>query len=351
MKSLTFSSLSCKMDKAGGRSITLGYVSGLGCCDMVRLHLIFFLLLSAPSGILGAAPPDGTAAVHTAISSSTLVYVSDYFSFVGTDGQGHVVFALDTNRGRDGDAFQAEHFVVLHAERQGWIDVAGNGRYENTKKELLTIPDSPFFHFEGTPEAGITITSAKNQLTLKVDPLPQRHRRSIGNAALWMGSASAVLTWQGRTVPGRVIYEHLLMPDFNRLTRTYVSLWKEFQGLYLLTDGNGDLYVHSQQSERFAPLAGKLVGFAVWAEQTETLEDLDLLVLDHEFAFGFYRWPTEWRIRWQGEKGPGSMTLFLSERKGIMNWVTGGFAMGLIRGEVTYNGRTRPVYGLAELLM
>lgn len=318
---------------------------------MTLFASICLLLFSVAADALAADPPEETAAVHTAISSSTLVYVSDYFSFVGTDGQGHVAFALDNNRGRDGDAFQAEHFAVLHAERQGWIDVAGNGRYENTKKELLTIPDSPFFHFEGTPEAGMTITSAKNQLALKVDPLPKRHRRAIANAVLWMGSAPAVLTWQGRTVPGRVIYKYLLMPDFNRLTRTYVGLWKEFQGLYLLAGGDGDLYVHSQQSERLASLAGKLIGFGVWDEQTDTLEDLDVLVLDHEFALGFYRWPTEWRIRWQGEKGPGSMTLFLSERKGIMNWVIGGFAMGIIRGEVTYNGRTWPVYGLAELLM
>jgi len=284
-------------------------------------------------------------------STSTLIYVSDYFSFVGADQHGRVAFALDNNRGRDGEAFQAEHFVVLHDEQDGWMDVAGNGPYDNLKKELDRIPDSPFFQFTGAPEAGLTISSTQNQLTLRIDPIPLRHQRTEDNSRLWMGSASAVLTWQGRTLRGRVIYEHLAMLDFNRLTRTYFGLWNEFQGLYLLLDGTGDVYLHSQQSERLEPVSGKLVGFAVMNEATDYLNDLDVTVVNREFALGFYRWPTEWRITWRGNKGPASMTLSLSERKGIANWVLGGFSMGIVRGQLSYDGRTWPLYGLAELLM
>src|SRR5207244_4365034 len=91
-------------------------------------------------------------------STSTLIYVSDYFSFVGADQHGRVAFALDNNRGRDGEAFQAEHFVVLHDEQDGWMDVAGNGPYDNPKKELARIPDSPFFQFTSATEAGLTLT-------------------------------------------------------------------------------------------------------------------------------------------------------------------------------------------------
>jgi hypothetical protein len=54
------------------------------------------------------------------IPTSSLLYVSDYFSFVGQDSQGPVDFALDNNRGRDGDDYQAEHFLVLHDEKTGW---------------------------------------------------------------------------------------------------------------------------------------------------------------------------------------------------------------------------------------
>ncbi|HZC68106.1 MAG TPA: hypothetical protein VE201_05760, partial [Nitrospirales bacterium] len=115
------------------------------------------LLAAGCSGDSAAQPP-----------TSTLIYVSDYFSFVGADQEGRVAFALDNNRGRDGDAFQAEHFVVLHDEHKGWIDVSGNGPYDNLRKELDRIPDSPSFQFVGVPEAGLTITSTPNQLTLRI---------------------------------------------------------------------------------------------------------------------------------------------------------------------------------------
>lgn len=311
---------------------------------MTRASLAALLLL--PLALAGCSS-DSAAQPLT----STLIYVSDYFSFVGADSQGSVAFALDNNRGRDGEAFQAEHFVVLHDERKGWMNALGSGPYDNLKKELDRIPDSPSFQFTGDPEAGLTISSKPNQLILRINPIPMRHHRTDGKSRVWMGSASAVLTWQGRTIRGRVIYEYLAMPDFNRLTRTYFGLWKEFQGLYLLLDGTGDVYLHSQQSERLAPVSGTLVGFAVMNEATDYLNDLDVTVVNREFALGFYRWPTEWRVTWRGNNGPASMTLTLSERKGIANWVIGGFSMGIVRGELSYDSRTWPLYGLAELLM
>lgn len=305
--------------------------------------------------LAGQATEAGPAVVPPAMvadrSASTLVYVSDYFSFVGADQQGRVAFALDNNRGRDGEAYQAEHFVALHDERKGWVNIAGNGRYDNAEKELGRIPNSPFFQFDGTPETGLTVTSATNDLTLKIDPIPQRTRRTHEQSVIWMGSAPAVLTWQGRTVPGRVISESLVMPDFNRLTRTYFGLWNDFQGLYVLAGKDGDLYLHSQRSERLAALAGRLVGFAVFNEQTDPMTELRVEVLARDWALGFYRWPTAWGITWNGTGGPASMTLRLSDRKKIANWVIGGFSMGVVQGELVYAGRTWPVYGLAELIM
>ncbi|MGQ0809638.1 MAG: hypothetical protein ACT4OO_00225 [Nitrospiraceae bacterium] len=313
----------------------------------VALVLVTFSCVCLFFGRASAQPPSPL----DLFSTSTLIYVSDYFSFVGSDSQGRVAFALDNNRGRDGDAYQAEHLVVLHDEYKGWIDVVGNGFYDNAKKELTGIPDSPFFHFQSTPETGLTITSAKNNLTLKIDSIPQRSFRTDGKGVVWMGTAPATLTWQGRTISGRVIYEYLVMPDFNRLTRTYWGLWKEFQGFYLLAGRTDDVYLHSQQSEWIAPLVGKLAGLAVLRGATERMTDLQVEVLDHDLALGFYRWPTAWRITWQGAKGLASMTLTLSQRKGIGNWAIGGFSMGIVRGELSSNGRTWPIYGLVELLI
>lgn len=285
------------------------------------------------------------------LPNSTLIYVSDYFSFVGQDSEGHVAFALDNNRGRDGEAYQAEHFVVLHDERQGWMNLAGNGPYENGSKELKVIPDSPSFRFEGTPLTGMTITSESNQLTLCVEAIPQRTSNRHHGAAMWMGSAPAVLTWKDRTIAGRVIYEYVMMPDFNRLTRTYWGMWKEFQGLYLMADETGDVYVHSQLSERIAPLVGMITGFAAFNDQTESMKDLKIEPLDRQWALGFYRWPTAWRITWTGSSGPAMVTLTQAERKRIANWVIGGFSMGIVKGELDYAGKRQPIYGLAELIM
>ena len=230
------------------------------------------------------------------LPGSALIYVSDYFSFIGKDSQGHVAFALDTNRGQDGEAFQAEHFLVLHDERQGWVALAGNGAFDNIKKELSRIPDSPFFRFQGAPRTGMTITSDTNNLTLRVEPLPQRTSNRHKGAATWMGSAPAVLEWDGRTIPGRVIYEYFMMPEFNRLTRTYWGMWNDFHGLYMITDKSGDLYVHSQLSERIAPLVGMVSGFSAFNERTESMKDVTIEVLGRSLALGFYRWPTAWRI-------------------------------------------------------
>ncbi len=306
---------------------------------------VLILHLAAPDTITPAESP------IEELPASTLLYVSDYFSFIGQDSQGHVAFALDNNRGRDGDAYQAEHFVILHDERQGWVRLAGNGRYNNTRKELKAIPDSPFFRFQGRPPAGMTITSDTNQITLHIEPISERTRNIHNGAATWMGSAPAVLTWKGRTIPGRVIYEYVVMPDFNRLTRTYWGMWKEFQGLYLVADTTGDVYVHSQLSERIAPLVGMLAGFTAFDGHTESMKDLKVDILERNLTWGFYRWPTAWRISWTGPKGPGTLTLLLSDRNSIANWIIGGFSMGIVRGELDYAGKKHQIYGLAELII
>ncbi len=303
----------------------------------------FRLLATAALCVMAAwLPPSSCPA--GALPDTTLLYVSDYVSFVGSDARGHVAFALDTNRGRDGTTYQAEHFVVLHDEHHGWIDVDGGGFYPNAEQALARIPDSDAFQFQGTPETGLTVTSLRNQLTLAIEPLSERSRRTHDHAVTWMGSARAVLTWGGRIIRGRVIYEHLMIPGFNRLTRTY---W----GLYLLAGADGDVYLHSQQSERMAALAGHLVGFAVLDNETETLENLRVEVPNREFAFGFYRWPSSWSITWVGPAGPAALTVSATERKTIGGWVIGGFAMSIVRSKLHYAGRTIPVYSLAELLL
>ena len=311
---------------------------------LILINLLFLLLPTAAEAVEPAGSSDP-------LLSSSLIYVSDYFSFVGADSQGRVALALDNNRGRDGATYQAEHFVVLHDERKGWVPVEGNGAYPNSTKAFTRIPDSAFFQFAGSLQSGMTITSARNDLTLKIEGIPERTRHDHAGAVVWMGSGPAVLTWQGRTIPGRVIYEYLMMPNFNRLTRTYWDMWKGFQGLYLLADPDNDIYLHSHHSDRLAPLISKLAGFAAFGEIPETLQDLRLEVVETDFAPGFYNYPKTWRVTWTGSAGQGTMTLALSYRKNIANWLIGGFAMAIVTGDLNYNGKSFPIYGLAELIM
>ncbi|MBK7487020.1 MAG: hypothetical protein IPI70_12855 [Nitrospira sp.] len=245
----------------------------------------------------------------------------DYFSFVGQDSQGHVAFAFDNNRGRDGDAYQAEHFLVLR--RTARVDHARCQRiFDNMKHELKTIPRFAVLPLSGKPQNRyMTITSERNHLTLRIDPLPERTRNRHSGAATWIGSAQATLSWKGRTIAGRVVYEYFMMPEFNRLTRIYWGMWKEFQGLYLMAGQAADVYVHKVE------------------------------VLDRDLALGFYRWPTSWRVTWIGSQGPATLTVVQSERTRIANWITGGFSMGIVRGELDYAGKKRPIYGIAELIM
>jgi hypothetical protein len=289
------------------------------------------------------------------VAAADLVYVSDYFSFVGADARGRVAFAIDNNRGRDGDAYQAEHlYIVLHDERRGWIDLAGVGGYENTKHELLPIPDSPSFQFVGGAAAGLTITSAVNHLTLAIAPMKERVRRADGETLFSLGSTSAVLTWNERVIHGRLIYEYLVRAGYNLMTRRSLKGLAEFQGLYLRAGSDDDLYVHSvrkQHGDGPFGLVGDRVGFFVRGGQPERLDEIHFAATKHALAPGAYRWPTAWRASWQGSDGPASLNVRLATRKRIGNWFVAGFSMGIAAGELAYNGQTIPVYGLAELLM
>lgn len=258
-------------------------------------HVVQFIALVV---LVGCYPVQAVAAQSSDTSSqkqqafeTSLLYVSDYFSFIGKDAHGHVAFALDNNRGKDDEAYQAEHFVVLHNEQQGWVDMQGNGSYENRVDDLRGIPDSLDFQFLGTPETGMTIISESNALSLTISAISPAYSRTHKGGEMWVGSASGTLQWKERTLTGRVIYEYLMMPDFNRLTRTYWGLWKEFQGFYLSLDGAGDLYIHSQHSDMLAPLIGTLDGFMAQGGTSERFQILQLTPLSFRQGLGYIDGP------------------------------------------------------------
>lgn len=151
-------------------------------------------------------------------AEARLAYYSDYFSLVGADNEDRVAFAIDTNRGQDGDEFQAEHFVVLHDEHLDWQRIEGTGSYPNSSGMLDGIPDSRYFRIMGTPEKGVMIESSVNNTTLRVRLISMHMFRRVGNQDKRLGPAPATLEWRGRTLEGRAIYEFVHFDNWNRLT-------------------------------------------------------------------------------------------------------------------------------------
>lgn len=300
-------------------------------------------------------PPSAIPSLtRTLVEGTTLVYVSDYFSFVGADAQGHVAFALDNNRGRDGEQYQAEHFLVLHDEQQGWIELTGKGFYDNTQHQLYEIPNSPFFQFQGTPQSGLVIWGQHEPLCLAIEPLVMRETRGNAERLFAMGSAAAVLSWGNRQIPGRVIYEYLVMKNANRLSRRFsLSMLfggADFQGLYLLGDSHEDVYVHGSHNTVLQPLMGPVLGFHQRHGQPEVMTDLVIDVTSRAFAYGLFSWPTAWEVRWNGATGPAVLVVQERDRRSVVNWVLGGFAMSIVTGDLFDDGQHHAVYGLGEMI-
>jgi hypothetical protein len=305
---------------------------------MIMRFLVASWILSAAFAALAQGP-------------ERLVYYSDYFSFIGEDAQGKVAFALDTNRGQDGEEFLAEHFVVLHDERKGWVRLSGNGKYPNPAGVLAAIPDSKDFAFQGSAEKGMTVKSSTNRIELEAAPIPKVLERRQESATYWLGSAAATLRWDARTVPGRVIYEYLHRPGYNRLSRTYFGQWRDFHGLYLRIEGGGDFYLHRRDPGDEEPLTGSLLGFMVFDSRSGVVRELSIDVAGRSHALGFYRWPQAWRGSFQLGGETYRFELTLTERDVVRNWVIGGFSMGIARGELRRGGEVRKLYGLAELIL
>jgi hypothetical protein len=299
-------------------------------------------------GLLVLATACRTATLDLEHPDPALAYVSDYFSFVGQDEHGRVCFALDNNRGRDGADYQSEHSLSLFDEELGWVALVGQGDLPNPTHALDTLPDDEFFTFEGTAENGIVIRSELNGIELAVEPVPRMIAHHAHAAESWMGASGATLRWHDRTLRGRVIYEFLSIPGFNRITRVYPGFWRDFQALYLRLEPAGDLYFHVQDNPALSELFGAAVGFLVRDDgAVDVLERVELEHVGHRQAFGFYRWPTSW----YGRLGVAVPFRFeLVERDVISNWVLGGYALGIAAGELELGGRRLTAYGFAELL-
>ncbi len=298
-----------------------------------------------------ATSEEAETAAEPDIEAHDVIYVSDRFFFVGQDERGRVVLSLQSGRGRDGNVWQGEHAVVIHEEERGWIELKGSGSFKNKQKDLLKIPSTEAFEFQGGPAFGFIITSTPNAMTLRIGPIVEHLSQTQTSGIHRMGSAAAVLGWGARVIEGRVIYEHRLIPEYNPLNRVYVGTWKDFQGFFIRTENGADFYVHSQEAGRLSPLLGEQNGFHATNGKGEQLQDAKVKVLSRELALGAFRWPTRWRIEWQGVNGVRMAELTLIDQHVMSNWVVGGAAIAIVEGKLNDGRHTHTIYGLAELLM
>lgn len=341
-----------------------GVTASRGACASALRHGLAAALLLGAAGVGAGAHAQAPDAALTRdeirnraralVAGAETAYVSDYVSFTGADAAGRVAFALDTNRGRADGEHQAEHFVVMHDERAGWIDVEGGTEIDNTAGVLREWPASPYFEITGEPYAPGTLRSQPNGLVLEIGRLEPRTTTVSESTLFSMASAPATLEWRGRTLEGRVIYEHLAMRGSNRLAGgiggalAILTGGPDFQGLYLGA-GDEDLYIHR------APVGGgstqsPLVAFHARDGATLGVENLELEVTDYDAAFGFYRWPAAWRATWQSACGEARLTVESREHATQSNWITGGFAMRTAEAELSCGGTTTTLYGFAELI-
>lgn len=259
-------------------------------------------------------------------------YHSDYFSFIGSDAMGTVYLAHDNNRGQTGGQFFADHWIFMYADGQGVVPVHGSAHYANPGKVLETIPDSEHFRFRGSIAGGMTMSSPSNELELKVDGLKPVLRRQVTDSDYWIGAADAVMVWKGRSLRGRVIFEFIARTGYNRFTSDFSANWKNFNGLYLMTDNGRDIYI--RHHEKVQPDAPRDSGMATLGGDG-ALTAIDFAIRESRAATDrSYHWPLKWRIefshldqRWRLE----AETIALEE---VADWQTGGFAMSIIRGEV-----------------
>lgn len=289
----------------------------------------------------------------TPVSAQTAIsYYSDYFSFVGRDNKGLVAFAIDNNRGRYGDTYQADHFIEYFDETDGYRRIKGDGRYQNTSRQVEQIPPSFNWRSSGTPAQGISLMSVTNALKLITRPLTPIYRNEDSTGEFWVSAAGATLITGARIIYGRVIYEFIRFNDQNRFVGIRKGRWDNFNGLYMLVDKDSDLYFHHREGMG-NPLSEPRAGFATWKGPAK-ISDLEPEVTSSEKAEnGEFHWPTAWTGTFKYSDKHYRYIFHARNRDVVHNWKNGGFAMSTADGTITsIDGKeSHNAIGFAELLI
>jgi hypothetical protein len=276
----------------------------------------------------------------------------DYFSFFGRDARGTVGFAIDNARGRSCDEWNARHFVAFQDEHRGWLRVDGDGGYVNATKDIKRIPPSTHFKFDGDRRTGITMVSPSNGLKLVSRAYPASLVRRDGDELYTMSVAPAQFEWSGRRITGRMIHEEIISSRRNLDRLDTATVWRNYNGFYLLTDTGHDFYFHRYDGEPLRALYGREVGIASW-DGAAPIASLRFEITEAKpSGTGRFDWPMAWRCEFKYRTRRYRLSLKTKSWNYIYDWQSGGFAMSIVEGvAVADDGSHIGMTGFGEFLI
>lgn len=274
---------------------------------------------------------------------------SEYFSFHGADDSGKVYFAIDNNRFKKRKNIKGNNFLYFHIDG-AWKKLKGHKNFKTKDADIKKCVDSEDFKFIYEGEKLTSIVSLTNELRIDFESaLNHTGDYGEGEISFDMFAANATLTYKGRSFKGNIISERLIdregLKTFSNVTKVIFKGFK-YDGYYLNVIGLGDLYIHLVSPEK---------SINVFTDNVYNLNtkagaiDFDFEQANYKVTkskrIGFKKLPLEIEI----DLGESQLKLTTSHFKKYRNLLFFAFGMGVVQGELIYQGQTYPVYGISEL--
>jgi len=276
---------------------------------------------------------------------------SDYFSFHGEDEQGRVYFAIDNNREQTKKGInKSDHFVYFSLDGK-WIAPKGHKEgFEFENSSLEKIPSSEHFKYTYDGNELYGIESPTNGFHIELsEPLKRVGEYGEGEIIFDILSTKAKLYYGDRVFKGNIISEKLIDPvgllSFASLTKGLFSGFK-FDGYYLNIPEVGDLYIHLIKTGANVNLFKDNI---LNLTDQENIHDFELKNADYVVTkskqVGLKKLALEFEINTPDLQ----LKIHTTHFKTYRNLFFFAFGMGVIEGELIYEGKSYHVYGLSEL--
>jgi hypothetical protein len=320
-------------------------------------------ILDTPSASSGESPARAVVLPSGELTRDTeqrYEYLSDFAVFVGREvgTDKGLVLAFDANRGRDREKYAAEHFAVLWVEGKGWVELDVTATFKGVAEQFSTtygavLPSTDRAQVTGTAGTGLKLEVPKHALVLNSEPCvvetDQRNKRD----GFVTGSSAGTLRYGEREFVGIVHHEFTYLAGVNPLAKTYTDLFGDgFHSVYGLVGTSGALRVH-RSGGRLEPLIGTHSGFFAAdaaARGTGQLSGLKLETSKKSLG-GLFRWPGRYKTQATLGERNVAVQVDLKDRETLINYVFGGVAIAIAKGEVTVDGAKSPVLGFSLIVL